>query len=165
MQIYSSARTKSKAQQPHELYYSRTRLIAGAVAFTGGTLLFGTLTWRLMGEPLFMVLIGLITLATAWMVFNCIRALGRLDKPALVISQEGILFEDGMVIAWDDMEENTFINQTYMGLPLMRMVQIKTRLERPRLKKQRVTALGISSDEYLALCDRYSQDGAPPSRR
>jgi hypothetical protein len=45
------------------------------------------------------------------------------------------------------------------------MVQIKTTLAKPRVKKLRVSALAIDSDEYLALCDSYSQRGGAPAAR
>lgn len=157
MQIYSSTQTKKKTEQPREIYYSRTKLIVGAVIWTLGTAFFGLLTYRMKAEPGMMVLIGLITLAAAWMLFNCVKPLGSLDKPALIIGKDGIRFDDGLLIGWGDMEENTYISQTYMGIPILKMVQIKTTLDRPKVKKMRVAALAINSDEYLALCDSYSQ--------
>ncbi len=67
--------------------------------------------------------------------------------------------------AWEDMEENVYLDQSYMGLPVLKMAQIKTTLAKPRVKKLRVSALAMDSDEYMALCDSYSQGGLPPATR
>ncbi|WP_199738539.1 hypothetical protein [Corallococcus sp. CA054B] len=111
------------------------------------------------------IAVALITLASAWMLFNCIRALGKLDRPVRLIGRDGIRFPDGVLIAWGDMEENVYYAQSYMGLPILKMVQIKTTLAKPRVKKLRVAALAMDSDEYMALCDSYSQGGGAPAAR
>ncbi|PTL83404.1 hypothetical protein [Vitiosangium sp. GDMCC 1.1324] len=165
MQIYSSAQTKKKTEQPHAIYYSRTKLISGAVIWTLGMAFFGLLTYRLRAETGAMLLTGLVTFGAIRMFFNCVRPLGSLDKPALIIGKDGIRFEDGLLIGWDDMQENVYLNQTYMGIPILKMVQIKTTLDKPKVKKMRVAALALDSDEYLALCDSYSQGATPSATR
>jgi hypothetical protein len=157
MEIYSSAKSKATSDKPHEFYYSRTRLIAGAIIWSMGSAFFLVLTAMAIPKTGAGYLVGLIALASVWMLINCIRGLGKLHTPALVIGRDGVLFPDGQLIDWDDMEENTYLNQTYMGLiPIGRYVVIKTRLKKPKTKKLRVFALDMTSDEYLALCDRYS---------
>ncbi|QSQ26718.1 hypothetical protein JY651_18085 [Pyxidicoccus parkwayensis] len=160
MAIYSSPQNRQKTQKPREVYYSRTKLIIGTVIWTVASALCGVLTFRLMNSPGAMALCGAVNLCMLWMLYGCIRALGQLDKPALVISREGILFADGLLIEWADMTENTYFSQSYMGIPTLKMIQIKTTLEKPKVKKMRVAALDIDSDEYLELCDVYNQGAA-----
>lgn len=156
MEIYSSSQNKQKTQKPREVYYSRTKLIIGAVIWTVASALCGVLTFRLADSPGVMALCGAINLCMLWMLYNCIRPMGNLDKPALIIGREGIRFEDGLLIEWADMTENTYYSQSYMGIPTVKLIQIKTTLDKPKLKKMRVSALDIDSDEYLELCDIYS---------
>ncbi|GHH03796.1 hypothetical protein [Comamonas sp. JC664] len=160
MEIYSSSQTKQKAQKPREIYYSRTKLIVGAVIWTLASAFFGALTARLAGETGILVVCGLMTLCMLWMLYGCIRGLLNVDKPALIIGREGIRFADGLLIAWEDIEENTYYSQSYMGIPTLKLIQIKTTLKKPKVKKMRVAALDIDSDEYLELCDAYSQSAA-----
>lgn len=47
---------------------------------------------------------------------------------------------------------------------ILKLVQVKTTLAKPKVKKQRVAALAMNGDEYLALCDSYSQGVMPASR-
>lgn len=157
MEIYSSARTKAKSDQPVSFYYSRTKLIVGAVIWTLSTAFFGALTYRSIGQTGAMAFCGFITATSIWMFFNCIKPLGSLDTPVLTIGRDGILFPDGVLIAWDDMKENTYVDQSYMGIPIAKAVVVKTTLKKPKVKQLRVAALQMSSDEYLAECDRYSQ--------
>ncbi|RKH67349.1 hypothetical protein [Corallococcus aberystwythensis] len=157
MEIYRSPQSKKQAEQPRAIYYSRARLIAGVVIWTLATVFFGVLTWKSLSKSNVWIFVALITLASAWMFFNCVRGLGKLDTPVLLIGRDGIRFPDGVLIAWEDMQENLYLDQSYMGLPVMKMVQIKTTLAKPRVKKMRVSALAMDSDEYLALCDSYSQ--------
>jgi len=165
MEIYSSSQTKKKTEQPREIYYSRIKLISGAVIWALAMAFFGLLTYRSMGETGAMGFFGVITLGAAWMFFNCVKPLGSLDKPALIIGKDGIRFDDGLLIGWNDMRENTYINQMYMGIPILKLVQIKTTLAKPKVKKMRVAALALNSDEYLALCDSYSQGSIPSATR
>ncbi|WP_163992496.1 hypothetical protein [Pyxidicoccus caerfyrddinensis] len=165
MEIYSSAQAKKKTQQPRAIYYSRTRLLAGAVIWALSIAGFGVLTYQSRSETGAMGFFGVITLLAVWMFFNCVKPLGSLDTPALIIGKDGIRFEDGMLIGWDDMKENTYISQSYMGIPILKLVQIKTTLDKPKVKKLRVAALDLDSDEYLALCDSYSQGMPLPASR
>jgi hypothetical protein len=161
MEIYRSPKSKKQSEQPRAIYYSRTKLIAGVVIWILGSAFFGVLTFKLLPQGAVAVLPGAIFLAAVWMLYNCVMGLGKLDKPVLLIGRDGIRFPDGVLIAWEDMEENLYLEQSYMGIPTLKMVQIKTRLEKPRVKKMRVSALTLNSDEYLALCDSYSEGGAP----
>ncbi|NRD44720.1 hypothetical protein D7Y27_03645 [Corallococcus sp. AB004] len=165
MEIYRSPQSKKQAEKPRAIYYSRGKLIAGVVIWIVATGLFGVLTVRALPVSNIWIAVALITLASAWMLFNCIRGLGKLDSPVLLIGRDGIRFPDGVLIAWGDMEENVYLDQSYMGLPVMKMVQIKTTLAKPRVKKMRVSALAMDSDEYMALCDSYSQGGGAPATR
>ncbi|CAM4527025.1 hypothetical protein HRD49_37580 [Corallococcus exiguus] len=165
MEIYRSPQSKKQAEKPRAIYYSRGKLIAGVVIWIVATGLFGVLTVRALPVSNIWIAVALITLASAWMLFNCVRGLGKLDSPVLLIGRDGIRFPDGVLIAWGDMEENVYLDQSYMGLPVMKMVQIKTTLAKPRVKKLRVSALAMDSDEYMALCDSYSQGGGAPAAR
>ncbi|WP_223643482.1 hypothetical protein [Corallococcus sp. EGB] len=165
MEIYRSPQSKKQAEKPRAIYYSRGKLIAGVVIWILATGLFGVLTVRSLPVSNIWIAVALITLASAWMLFNCIRGLGKLDTPVLLIGRDGIRFPDGVLIGWGDMEENVYYSQSYMGLPILKMVQIKTTLEKPRVKKMRVSALAMDSDEYLSICDSYSQGVVPPATR
>jgi|GEM_PF-514531 len=168
MEIYSSSQNKQRTQKPREVYYSRTKLIIGTIIWVVASSLCGVLTFRLTNSPGAMLLCGAVNLCMVWMLYGCIRALGKLDKPALIIGQDGIRFEDGMLIEWADMTENTYYSQSYMGIPTLKLIQIKTTLDKPKVKKMRVAALDIDGDEYLELCDAYSQRASAasaPARR
>ena len=160
MEIYSSAQNKQKAQKPREIYYSRTKLIVGAVIWTLASAFFGALTLRLLGDTGVMALCAALTACMLWMLYGCVRGLTSLDKPALIIGREGIRFADGLLLAWEDIVENTYYSQSYMGIPTLKLIQIKTTLKKPKVKKMRVAALDIDSDEYLELCEAYSQSAA-----
>ncbi|RKH61962.1 hypothetical protein [Corallococcus llansteffanensis] len=165
MEIYRSPQAKKQAQQPHAIYYSRFKLIAGALLWALALAFFGLLTWRALGQTGAMVFFAVVTLGAAVMLVKCLMPLGRLDKPALLIGRDGVRFADGVLIAWDEMQENVYFNQSYMGIPILKLVQIKTTLDKPRVKKQRVAALDMDSDKYLALCDTYSQGAMPTATR
>lgn len=165
MAIYSSAQNKQKALKPREVYYSRTKLLVGAFLWVLAIAFFGALTYQSRGQNGAMAFGAVVTLGAAWMFYNCVRPLGSLDTPALIIGRDGIRFEDGVLIGWDDMKENTYIDQSYMGIPVLKLIQIKTTLKKPKLKKMRVAALDIDSDEYLELCDTYSQSAPVPATR
>ncbi|ATB50336.1 hypothetical protein [Corallococcus macrosporus] len=161
MEIYSSSQNKQRTQKPREVYYSRTKLILGTLIWTVASGLFGILTSRLTNSPGVMLVCGAITLCMVWMLYGCIRGLGRLDKPALIIGRDGLRFDDGLLIEWADMTENTYYSQSYMGIPTLKLIQVKTTLDKPKVKKLRAAALDIDSDEYLELCDAYSQSPNP----
>lgn len=165
MEVYRSPKAKKQVEQPKAIYYSRTRLIIGAVLWSLAVAFFGALAWRSRTETGALAFAGVVTLGAAWMFFSCVRPLGSLDTPVLLIGRDGIRFPDGVLIAWADMEENVYFHHSYMGLPIMKLVQIKTTLKKPRLKKLRVSALAMSSDEYMALCDSYSQGESPSVAR
>ncbi|RKH38263.1 hypothetical protein D7X55_34160 [Corallococcus sp. AB049A] len=165
MEIYRSPQSRKQAEKPRAIYYSRGKLIAGVVIWVLATLGFGALTVHALPVSNLWVAIALITLCAAWMLFNCIRGLGRLDRPVLLIGRDGIRFPDGVLIGWGDMKENVYYAQSYMGIPILKMVRIKTTLAKPRVKKLRVAALAMDSDEYMALCDSYSQGGGVPAAR
>ncbi|MFP2964365.1 hypothetical protein ACLEPN_43360 [Myxococcus sp. 1LA] len=157
MEIYSSSQNKQRTQKPREVYYSRTKLIIGTIIWTVASAGCGVLTFRLANSPGAMLLCGAVNLCMVWMLYGCIRGLGRLDKPALVIGRDGLRFEDGQLIEWADITENVYYSQSYMGIPTLKLIQVKTTLDKPKMKKMRAAALDIDSDEYLELCDAYSQ--------
>jgi len=156
MEIHSSAQSRAKAEKPRQIFYSRTRLIIGGVIWSAATALFGGLTYKGLPDTTVLLIGGIFTLLAAWMLFNCIRGLGRVDKPVLVISRQGIQFDDGVLIHWEHVRENTYLDQSYMGIPVFRAIEVKTTLPKPKRKHVRVSALEIGGDEYLELCSRYS---------
>ncbi|MCP3102412.1 hypothetical protein LZ198_26420 [Myxococcus sp. K15C18031901] len=157
MEIYSSAQSKTKAEKPRQIFYSRTRLILGVIIWILASAFFGTLTSRAGSATGAMAAGAVFTLLALWMLYNCIRGLTRLDKPVLVISREGIQFDDGVLIHWEDMTANTYLDQSYVGIPVYRAIEIKTTLAKPKRKHVRVSALEVGSDEYLEICDHYSR--------
>ncbi|MCY1033356.1 hypothetical protein OV207_18020 [Corallococcus sp. BB11-1] len=165
MEIYRNPQSKKQAEQPHAVYYSRLKLIAGALLWSLALAFFGALTYRSLGETGAMAFFAVITAGAGWMLITCVRCLTRLDTPALFIGRDGIRFADGVLIAWDEMKENVYVDQSYMGIPILKLVQVKTTLAKPKVKKQRVAALAMDSDEYLALCDNYSQGVMPVTTR
>lgn len=165
MEIYSSAQRKQKAVQPRAIYYSRTKLILGTIIWSVALACFGLFTYRFRSEPLALALGALVTFGAARMLFYCIKPLGSLDTPALLIGRDGIRFDDGLLIGWNDIRENTYLSQSYMGIPTLKLIEIKTTLPRPKVKRLRVAALQLDSDEYLELCDSYSQGALPPATR
>ncbi|MBZ4402389.1 hypothetical protein VZQ01_02035 [Myxococcus faecalis] len=160
MELYRSAQSKAKSNQPQHFYYSRTKLIIGTVIWVVATAFFGYLAFAARDKGAAVLAIaGLILFGCLVMLVNCIKpmVLGKMDQPGLTIGHDGIHFADGVHIAWEHIEENTYLDQSYMGIPIGKFVVIKTTLKKPKGKQYRVAALDMSSDEYLATCDRYSQ--------
>ena len=84
------------------------------------------------------------------------NTLRNIDKPAFVIGHQGLTLENGMLLPWNNIVENIWVNQDYMGIPIGKQIQIRTDLPKPQARVlRRATALEISGDEYLALCDAY----------
>jgi ABC-type taurine transport system ATPase subunit len=95
-------------------------------------------------------------LLTAWLTVKCISTLRRIAQPALVVGHAGLTFENGMLIPWPNIVENIWVNQSYMGIPIGKQIQIRTDLPKPKARVlRRAMALEITGDEYLALCDAY----------
>ncbi|MFY1826094.1 hypothetical protein ACN47A_09285 [Myxococcus fulvus] len=158
MELYRSAQSKAKSNQPQHFYYSRTKLIAGTILWVVATAGFGYLTFAARNSGLVVLaIVGFVLFGCLGMLVNCIKPLGKLDQPGLTIGHDGIHFADGVHIAWEHIEENTYLDQSYMGIPIGKFVVVKTTLKKPKSKQYRVAALDMSSDEYLATCDRYSQ--------
>lgn len=157
MEIYRSPKSKAKAEKPHEFYYSKGKLIAGTVIWSVASIGAIALSVVAISKSNAGWLMAGIAAAMVWMLIGCIRGLGNLNTPVLVIGADGILFPDGQLITWDVIEENTYLSQSYMGIPTGRFINIKTRLKKPKRKGLRVFALDMTSDEYLELCDRYLQ--------
>ncbi|EJO29454.1 hypothetical protein G6F57_011616 [Rhizopus arrhizus] len=51
--------------------------------------------------------------------------------------------------------ENTCVNQNYVGIPTAKQIQLKTSLPDRKRVLISAMALEINGDEYLALCDAY----------
>ncbi|AGC44607.1 hypothetical protein MYSTI_03295 [Myxococcus stipitatus DSM 14675] len=157
MEIYRSQKSKAKAEKPHEFYYSKNKLIAGTVLWSVVSMGAIALSVVAISKSNAGWLAAAIAATMVWMLIGCIRGLTNLNTPVLVIGADGILFPDGVLIAWEDIEENTYLSQSYMGIPTGRFISVTTRLKKPKRKALRVFALDMTSDEYLEICDRYIQ--------
>ncbi|QSI31917.1 hypothetical protein GNX71_20965 [Variovorax sp. RKNM96] len=156
MEIYSSAAQQEKTRQDRPVFYSRTRLIAGTALWAVVTVVLAVLCVRAQDKNIGILIAACFGLLTAWLTFKCLNTLRNIDQPAFVVGHQGLTFENGMLLPWDNIVENTWVNQNYMGIPIGRQIQIKTDLPKPRARVlRRATGLEISGDEYLALCDAY----------
>ncbi|MGJ7575133.1 hypothetical protein ACSFBX_31760 [Variovorax sp. RB2P76] len=156
MEIYSSAAQQEKTRQDRPVFYSRTRLIAGTALWAVVTLVLAVLCIRAQDKNIGILIAACFGLLTAWLTFKCLNTLRNIARPAFVVGHQGLTFENGMLLPWDNIVENTWVNQNYMGIPIGRQIQIKTDLPKPRARVlRRATGLEISGDEYLALCDAY----------
>lgn len=156
MEIYSSASQQEKTRQDRPVFYSRTRLIAGAVLWVVVAGVLAVLCIRAQDKNIGILIAGAFGLLAAWLAVKCIRQLGNIETPAFVVGHQGLTFENDMLIPWHNIVENIWVNQSYMGIPIGKQIQIKTDLPKPKARVlRRATALQISGDEYLALCDAY----------
>ncbi|CAB3639817.1 MAG: hypothetical protein ACWGIK_19960 [Achromobacter pulmonis] len=155
MEIYSSTSHQAQTLADRPVYYSRNRLITGAVIWTVAALAFGAMAVRARDNLGGMAFFAAIAAIGVWLVIRCLmRAFGP-AKPVITFTREGLRLTDGAVIPWHAINENTYVNQTYVGIPTARQIQLKTSLpDRKRVLVQAM-ALEISGDEYLALCDAY----------
>lgn len=157
MEIYSSAAQQEKTRQDRPVFYSRSRLIAGIVLWAVVTVLLAIVCIRAKDRNAGILIAACFALLTAWLTFKCFNTLRNIAQPAFVIGHQGLTFENGMVIPWHNIVENIWVNQSYMGIPIGKQIQIKTDLPKPQARVlRRAMALEISGDEYLALCDAYS---------
>ena len=157
MEIYSSANQQEKTRQDRPVFYSRTRLIAGATLWVVVTVVLAVLCIRAQDKNIGILIAAGFGLLAAWLAVKCIRTLTNIATPAFVIGRQGLTFENGLLLPWGNIVENTWVNQDYMGIPIGKQIQIKTDLPKPKARVlRRATALEISGDEYLALCDAYA---------
>ena len=157
MEIYSSASQQEKTRQDRPVFYSRPRLIAGAVLWVVVACVLAVVCIRAQDKNIGILIAGAFGLLAAWLAVKCIRQLGNIEIPAFVVGHQGLTFENDMLIPWQNIVENTWVNQSYMGIPIGKQIQIKTDLPKPKARVlRRATALEISGDEYLALCDAYA---------
>lgn len=155
MEIYSSASHQAQTLADRPVYYSRNRLIVGAVIWTVGAVVFGALAARTRGNLGGMAFFAAIAAIGVWLVIRCLtRAFGT-ARPVITFTRAGLQVTDGTVIPWDAINENTYVNQTYVGIPTARQIQLKTSLPNRKRVLIQAMALEISADEYLALCDAY----------
>lgn len=155
MEIYSSASHQAQTLTDRPVYYSRNRLIAGAVIWTVAAVAFGVLATRARANIGGMAFFAAIAAIGVWLVIRCLlRAFGP-AKPVITFTRDGLRLTDGAVIPWQAVNENTYVNQTYVGIPIGRQIQLKTSLPDRKRVLIPAMALEISGDEYLALCDAY----------
>ncbi|MGJ7574467.1 hypothetical protein ACSFBX_28305 [Variovorax sp. RB2P76] len=156
MEIYSSAAQQEKTRQDRPVFYSRSRLIGGTVLWGVVTLVLAVLCIRAQDKNIGILIAACFALLTAWLTFKCFNTLRNIATPAFVVGHQGLTFENGMMLPWSNIVENTWVNQSYVGIPISRQIQIRTDLPKPKARVlRRATALEISGDEYLALCDAY----------
>jgi hypothetical protein len=156
MEIYSSAAHKEKTRHDRPVFYSRSRLIAGTGLWAVVTIVLAVLCIRAQDKNSGILIAAGFALLTAWLTFKCFNTLRNIEKPAFVVGHQGLTLENGTLLPWDNIIENTWVNQNYMGIPIGKQIQIRTDLPKPLARVlRRATALEISGDEYLALCDAY----------
>jgi hypothetical protein len=156
MEIYSSAAQQEKNRQDRPVFYSRTRLVMGTVLWAVVTVVLAALCIRAQDKNIGILIAACFALLTAWLTVKCISTLRRIAQPALVVGHAGLTFENGMLIPWPNIVENIWVNQSYMGIPIGKQIQIRTDLPKPKARVlRRAMALEITGDEYLALCDAY----------
>jgi hypothetical protein len=156
MEIYSSAAHKEKTRHDRPVFYSRSRLIAGTGLWAVVTIVLAVLCIRAQDKNSGILIAAGFALLTAWLTFKCFNTLRNIEKPAFVLGHQGLTLENGTLLPWDNIIENTWVNQNYMGIPIGKQIQIRTDLPKPLARVlRRATALEISGDEYLALCDAY----------
>ncbi|MET3498217.1 hypothetical protein [Variovorax boronicumulans] len=156
MEIYSSAAQQEKTRHDRPVFYSRSRLIAGTALWAVVTVVLAVLCIRAQDKNIGILIAAGFAVLTAWLTFKCFNTLRNIDKPALVIGHQGLTLENGMLLPWNNIVENIWVNQDYMGIPIGKQIQIRTDLPKPQARVlRRATALEISGDEYLALCDAY----------
>jgi ABC-type taurine transport system ATPase subunit len=62
-----------------------------------------------------------------------------------VVGHAGLTFENGMLIPWPNIVENIWVNQSYMGIPIGKQIQIRTDLPKPKARVlRRAMALEIT---------------------
>lgn len=158
MEIYSSTEARADLPAEYPVYRSRTRLLVGLVIWIAGVAGFAYMAFDgyqigqkgVMGMGLFLLLGAVLLLV------NCLRGLAAAGTPVIVLGHTGITLPSGQVLAWENMQSNTFVDQTYGFIPMFRGINIETNL--PGQKKIAIpaTSLAISGKEYLELCDAYS---------
>ena len=156
MEIYSSAAQQEKTRQDRPVFYSRSRLVSGTVLWAVVTVVLAVLCIRAQDKNVGILIAACFALLTAWLTFKCFNTLRNIGTPAFVVGHQGLTFENGMLLPWSNILENTWVNQSYMGIPISKQIQIRTDLPKPQARVlRRAMALEISGDEYLALCDAY----------
>ncbi|WP_315133524.1 hypothetical protein [Achromobacter marplatensis] len=155
MEIYSSTAQQSQTLADRPVYFSRNRLIAGAIVWTLATAAFGALTLNARGNTGAMAFFGAITAIAIWLVVKCLKRAFGPATPVITFTRGGLKLTDGTVIPWHAINENTYVNQNYVGIPTAKQIQLKTSLPDRKRVLISAMALEINGDEYLALCDAY----------
>lgn len=155
MEIYSSNAQQSQTLADRPVYFSRNRLIAGAVIWTVAAVVFGTLAARSRDSIGALAFFAAIAAIGVWLVIKCVKRAFGPATPVITFTRDGLKITDGTVIPWDAIDENTYVNQSYVGIPTARQIQLKTSLPNRKRVLIQAMALEINGDEYLALCDAY----------
>ena len=157
MEIYTSQASRSALPPEHHVYYSKTRLLLGSVVVLmvlAFCLYMATDPYKKGAfVPLFW---GAFALGCAFLFFKNVRAFMNASTPALTISQEGIRFNNGKSVVWSDVKDNTYHTQSYNFITTAKAIKIK-RHSGGKAIQFGAMALALSSDEYLHLCDVYSE--------
>ncbi|MCD7098260.1 hypothetical protein [Stenotrophomonas sp. MMGLT7] len=159
MDIYRSPGEQQQALSDHPVFYSRSRLLTGVVIWSLAACIFAALTWSVRHKTMGMLFCGALVVIAVLLAVNCIRQLGRLQRPVLVFTQQGLRLDDGRLVPWEAITENRFIVQQYVGITTGRLIRIHTNRSDMPLLMLRAGAMAIGADEYLALCDRYGSAG------
>ena len=155
MENNSSAAGQTHTTNDTPIYRSRTRLLVGALAWALATCFFAYLSWRVHNETGKLVFALFITAWAVWQTVRCLKATANLETPALIFTRAGLKLENGTVIAWDSIQANKYINNIYCGITFAKRIQLKVgKPSKPVLIP--ATAMQMSGDDYLALCERYS---------
>lgn len=155
MEIYSSTAQQSQTLADRPVYFSRNRLVAGAIVWSLAALAFGALTLNARGNTGGMAFFGAITAIAIWLVIKCLKRAFGPATPVITFTRGGLKLTDGTVIPWHAINENTYVNQNYVGIPTAKQIQLKTSLPDRKRVLISAMALEINGDEYLALCDAY----------
>lgn len=155
MEIYSSTAQQSQTLADRPVYFSRNRLVAGAIVWSLAALAFGALTLNARGNTGGMAFFGAITAVAIWLVVKCLKRAFGPATPVITFTRGGLKLTDGTVIPWHAINENTYVNQNYVGIPTAKQIQLKTSLPDRKRVLISAMALEINGDEYLALCDAY----------
>lgn len=155
MEIYSSPAQQSQTLADRPVFFSRNRLIAGAIIWTVAAGVFGFLAARSRDSMGALAFFGAIAAIGVWLVIRCLKRAFSPPTPVITFTRDGLKITDGTVVPWHAINENTYVNQSYVGIPIAKQIQLKTSLPNRKRVMIQAMALEINGDEYLALCDAY----------